>query len=249
MQDRVDARRWAIVVLAFTAIMLNYVDRQVIALLKPMLQSEFGWNDRDYSHMASAFQFAAAIAFLGTGWFIDRVGLRIGFAAGVFVWSLAGMAHAFVSGVSGFIGARVVLGAAESIGTPAAVKSAATYFGPKDRSIALGIGNTAPNVGAVITPLVIPALAIAFGWRAAFLVAWRTMRDRYYDEALGNRNWDAVRRKYEEMAGECLTGDVLGSQRCDCGGSGVDSAALGNRKLEFQVLEVSVIFKSFPSLG
>ncbi len=163
--------RWVVVALVFFAIMLNYVDRQILALLKPTLEREFAWSDQDYGNMASAFQFAAAIAFLGTGWFIDRVGLRIGFAAGVFVWSLAGMAHAFVSGVTGFIGARVVLGAAESIGTPAAVKSAATYFGPKDRSIALGIGNTAPNVGAVITPLVIPALAIAFGWRAAFLVA------------------------------------------------------------------------------
>ena len=163
--------RWGVVALVFFAIMLNYVDRQILALLKPTLETEFAWSDQDYGNMASAFQFAAAIAFLGTGWFIDRVGLRIGFAAGVLVWSLAGMAHAFVSGVTGFIGARVVLGAAESIGTPAAVKSAATYFGPKDRSIALGIGNTAPNVGAVITPLVIPALALAFGWRAAFLVA------------------------------------------------------------------------------
>ena len=118
--------RWGVVALVFFAIMLNYVDRQILALLKPTLETEFAWSDQDYGNMASAFQFAAAIAFLGTGWFIDRVGLRIGFAAGVLVWSLAGMAHAFVSGVTGFIGARVVQGAAESIGTPAAVKSAAT---------------------------------------------------------------------------------------------------------------------------
>ena len=163
--------RWVIVALVFCAIMLNYVDRQILALLKPTLEAEFGWSDQDYGNMASAFQFAAAVAFLGTGWFIDRVGLRLGFALGVAVWSLAGMAHAFATTVAGFVGARMVLGAAESVGTPAAVKSAATYFGPRDRSIALGIGNTAPNIGAIITPLAIPALAVAFGWQAAFLVA------------------------------------------------------------------------------
>lgn len=166
-----DRKRWIIVALVFVAIMLNYVDRQILALLKPTLEAEFRWSDQDYANMLSAFQVAAAVAFLGTGWFIDRVGLKLGFALGVAVWSLAGMAHALVSSVAGFITARVVLGAAESIGTPAAVKSAAVYFTQKERSIALGIGNTAPNIGAVVTPLVVPAIAVTFGWRAAFLAA------------------------------------------------------------------------------
>lgn len=166
-----NTRRLLIVGLAFTAIMLNYVDRQIIALLKPMLQSEFGWSDRDYSHMASAFQFSAAVAFLGTGWFIDRIGLRRGFAIGVGAWSLAGMAHAFVTSVGGFVGVRAALGAAESIGTPAQVKTAATYFPPEQRSLMLGVGNMASNFGAVVAPLTIPALALALGWRAAFLIA------------------------------------------------------------------------------
>ncbi|TPG13153.1 MFS transporter [Sphingomonas oligophenolica] len=166
-----DRKRWIIVALVFVAIMLNYVDRQILALLKPTLETEFHWSDQDYANMLSAFQVAAAVAFLGTGWFIDRVGLKLGFALGVAVWSLAGMAHAIVGSVAGFITARVVLGGAESIGTPAAVKSAAVYFTQKERSIALGIGNTAPNIGAVVTPLVVPALAVAFGWRAAFLAA------------------------------------------------------------------------------
>lgn len=166
-----NTRRLLIVGLAFTAIMLNYVDRQIIALLKPMLQGEFGWSDRDYSHMASAFQFCAAVAFLGTGWFIDRIGLRRGFAIGVGAWSLAGMAHAFVSSVGGFVGVRAALGAAESIGTPAQVKTAATYFPPEQRSLMLGVGNMASNFGAVVAPLTIPALALWLGWRAAFLIA------------------------------------------------------------------------------
>ena len=166
-----DRRRWLVVGLVFVAIVLNYVDRQILALLKPTLQAEFHWSDRDYSHMASAFQFAAAIAFLGTGWFIDKVGLRPGFALGVGVWSLAGMAHAFVSSVGGFVGVRAVLGVAESIGTPAAVKTAATYFEPRERSIALGLGGIAPNVGAILTPLLIPLMALMMGWKATFLIA------------------------------------------------------------------------------
>ena len=178
--------RRLIVVFVFVAIMLNYVDRQCLALLKPTLETEFGWSDRDYANMGTAFQVATAFAFLGTGWFIDRVGLRRGFATGVGLWSLAGMAHAFATGVAGFIGARVVLGAAESIGTPAAVKTAATYFDGRERQIVLGIGNTAPNIGAIITPLVVPALALALGWRWTFLltgglglvwvVAWLSLR-------------------------------------------------------------------------
>lgn len=118
--------RWVIVAMVFVAIMLNYVDRQILALLKPTLEAEFRWSDQDYANMGTAFQVATAFAFLGTGWFIDRVGLRRGFGIGVGVWSLAGMAHAFATTVTGFLGARVVLGVAESIGTPAAVKSAAT---------------------------------------------------------------------------------------------------------------------------
>ncbi len=166
-----DRTRWAVVALVFVAIMLNYVDRQILALLKPTLEREFRWSDGDYANMLSAFQVAAAVAFLGTGWFIDRVGLRLGFGLGVALWSMAGMAHAVVSTIGGFMAARVVLGAAESVGTPAAVKSAATYFTREERSVALGIGNTAPNVGAIVTPLVIPALAVAYGWQAAFLLA------------------------------------------------------------------------------
>ncbi|WP_242138229.1 MFS transporter [Sphingomonas sp. TREG-RG-20F-R18-01] len=171
MAMRGGAARWIIVAMVFVAVMLNYVDRQILALLKPTLEAQFRWSDQDYANMGTAFQVATAFAFLGTGWFLDRVGLRIGFALGVLMWSLAGMAHAFATTVPAFFAARILLGIAESVGTPAAVKSAATYFNHKDRQIALGIGNTAPNIGAIVTPLFIPALALAFGWQAAFLVA------------------------------------------------------------------------------
>ncbi len=117
MTRRAGAGRWAIVALVFFAIMLNYVDRQILALLKPTLEQEFGWSDQDYGNMASAFQFAAAIAFLGTGWFIDRVGLRIGFAVGVAVWSVAGMAHAFAVFPIRHACRRIALGSVRSTGT------------------------------------------------------------------------------------------------------------------------------------
>ena len=156
--------------MAFVATMINYADRQIIALLKPLLQSDLGFTDADYAQLITAFQLSAALAFLGAGWFVDKVGVRTGYALGVAVWSAAGAAHAFASSVAQFIAARVVLGAAEAVNTPAAVKTAVERFAPRERAMAIGIVNAAPNFGAVVTPLFVPALAIAFGWRNAFLV-------------------------------------------------------------------------------
>ena len=164
------AARRLLVTLLFVAIALNYVDRQVLALLKPTLEAEFGWSSREFAHLGSVFQIAAASALLFVGWFVDRVGVRLALGLGVALWSLAGMAHAFASTVQQFVIARVALAAAESVGTPAAVKTAAVYLPLKQRSFALGLFNTAPNIGAILTPLLIPPLALAFGWRAAFLV-------------------------------------------------------------------------------
>ena len=164
------AARRLLVALLFVAIALNYVDRQVLALLKPTLVAEFGWSSSDYAHLGSMFQIAAASALLFVGWFVDRVGVRLALGLGVALWSLAGMAHAFAGTVQQFVIARVALAAAESVGTPAAVKTAAVYLPLKQRSVAFGVFNTAPNIGAILTPLLIPPLALAFGWRAAFLV-------------------------------------------------------------------------------
>lgn len=164
------AARRLLIGLLFFAIALNYVDRQVLALLKPTLEAEFGWTDQDYGYLGTAFQIAAAFSFLFVGWIVDRFGVRRALGWGVALWSLFGMAHAFASTVTQFIAARVALAAAETVGTPAAVKSAAVYLPLKERSFALGLGNTAPNIGAVVTPLLIPPLALAFGWRAAFIV-------------------------------------------------------------------------------
>ncbi len=162
--------RVMLVGLIFFATALNYVDRQVLALLKPTLELEFGWSDQDFAHLGSSFQLAAAAALIGVGWFVDRFGVRFAYGLAVAIWSLAGMAHALAASVQQFVAARVVLAVAESVNTPAAMKAAAIYMPIKERSIAIGTINTAPNIGAILTPLLIPPFAVAFGWQAAFIV-------------------------------------------------------------------------------
>jgi ACS family hexuronate transporter-like MFS transporter len=162
--------RRLLVALIFCAAALNYVDRQVLALLKPILQGEFAWDNQDFAHLGSVFQLSAAIALPFVGWFVDRIGVRWGYLIAVGVWSLAGIAHAFATSMQQFVTARAVLAVAESVHTPAAVKSMATYLPIKERSLGIGLMNTAPNVGAILTPLLIPPIALAFGWKAAFIV-------------------------------------------------------------------------------
>lgn len=159
----------ALVALLFFGTVLNYVDRQVLSLLKPTLQKQFDWTDAHFAHFASASQLAALAALLFVGWLIDRFGVKRAYAAAVAIWSVAGMAHAFAAGVGQFVTARVVLVAAESINTPAAVKAAAQYLPLRKRSLALGIVNTAPNIGNIIAPLTVIPFAVIFGWQAAFL--------------------------------------------------------------------------------
>lgn len=169
-ESRARRLRRVLVALVFCAAALNYVDRQVLALLKPILQGEFDWNDQQFAHLGSVFQLSAAIALPFVGWFVDRVGVRWGYLVAVGVWSVAGMAHAFATSMQQFVAARVVLAVAESVHTPAAVKSMATYLPLKERSVGIGLMNTAPNVGAILTPLAIPPIALAFGWKTAFIV-------------------------------------------------------------------------------
>lgn len=179
--------RWLVLALVFAAAILNYLDRQIIAILKPVLSDEFGWSDRDYAHIVSVFQFSAAAAYLGVGWFVDRAGLRWGYSIAVGIWSAAAMAHAFARTVLQFTVARAVLGVAEAVHTPAAVKAVAVWFPEaRERSQAIGIMGSAANIGAIATPVLIPILALAFGWQAAFVItgaagflwmlAWLTVR-------------------------------------------------------------------------
>ena len=150
--------------------MLNYADRQIIAVLKPMLQEQLHWTDSDYGRLTSVFQFASAVAFLGSGWLVDRVGWRRANPLAVGAWSVAAMAHALARTVGQFTVARFALGATEALGTPTAIKTIAAIFRNDQRSMALGIMNAANTVGAIVTPLAVPLLALKIGWANSFLV-------------------------------------------------------------------------------
>lgn len=163
------SRKWLIALLFFGTI-INYVDRQVLSLLKPTISAEYGWGDAEFAHFASASQLAAAGALLFVGWLIDRFGVRLAYGTAVGLWSLAGIAHAFAVTVGQFVSARVALVAVEAVNTPAAVKAAAEFLPIKQRSMAVGIVNTAPNLGNIIAPLTVVPFAVVFGWKAAFIV-------------------------------------------------------------------------------
>jgi ACS family hexuronate transporter-like MFS transporter len=149
---------------------LNYLDRQVLALLKPTLETEFSWTEIDYASFVEAFQWATIAALLLAGWLVGRFGVRMVYGAAAVLWSFAGMAHAFASTVSQFVHARFGLAAAEAINTPAAMKSVSTYLPLAERTPSVAVINTAPNIGAILAPLAIPPLALAFGWKSAFIV-------------------------------------------------------------------------------
>jgi ACS family hexuronate transporter-like MFS transporter len=165
-----EARRWALLTLLIVAGILNYVDRQVISVLKPMIETDMGWTDHDYGKLASLFQLSAALAYIGTGWIVDRLGVKWATPAGVATWSLAAMSHGWAMTIGQFSVARIALGATESMGTPASVKTISALFSARMRSVAFGISNGSANVGAIVTPLVLPLLALGVGWRGSFVL-------------------------------------------------------------------------------
>jgi ACS family hexuronate transporter-like MFS transporter len=180
--------RWVICGLLFLAATINYVDRQVIGLLKPTLQQQFGWNELDYADIVFSFQLAYAIGFVFAGRFIDKVGTKVGFSLALLVWSAAAIAHAFApafgpgvavllakvgltysGSVAGFMAARFALGLGESGNFPAAIKTVAEWFPKRERALSTGIFNSGTNIGALLTPLIVPWITYTYGWRWAFV--------------------------------------------------------------------------------
>ncbi|MPZ17441.1 MAG: MFS transporter [Luteitalea sp.] len=197
--------RWIICALLFFAATINYVDRQVIGLLKPTLQQEFGWSELDYGNIVKSFQVAYMIGMAASGWLMDRVGTRIGFSIAVIVWSLAAILHAeapaigaplvalfagvglaWTPSVIGFSISRFLLAVGEAGNFPASIKTVAEWFPKRERALATGIFNAGTNVGVILTPLIVPPIVVYYGWYWAFvftgvlgflwLVAWL----RYY---------------------------------------------------------------------
>jgi ACS family hexuronate transporter-like MFS transporter len=163
-------RRNLLFVLALSATILNLVDRQIISVLKPDIAGELGWSDNDYGTLAAWFQGAAAVAFLFTGWIVDRLGVKWANPVGVALWSVAAMAHGAARSFGQFVLCRVALGATEAMGTPAAIKTIAAIFPPAQRSNGYGLLNAIGSLGAIVTPLLIPFVALAWGWRWAFVL-------------------------------------------------------------------------------
>ena len=169
--SRVGRFRWVICALLFLGISKNYMDRQVLGVLKTTLQHDLGWNEIDYSNLVFAFQAAYAAGMVVIGRFIDRVGTRIGYGAAIVFWSFAAMAHAICNSVLSFTFARAALGLGESAAFPASIKTVTEWFPQKERALATGLFNAGSNVGAIVTPLIVPWIAIHMGWRSAFLIA------------------------------------------------------------------------------
>ena len=155
--------------LLFGATTVNYIDRQVLAILAPTLTRELGWRETDYAAIVSWFSVAYGVGLLGMGRVMDRIGVRLGLSLAVGVWSLASMAHALVRSVAGFGVARALLGIGESGNFPAAVKTVAEWFPKRERALATGVFNAGTNVGVVLAALLVPWIALVLGWRWAFL--------------------------------------------------------------------------------
>ncbi len=161
--------RWTICAMLFAATSLNYMDRQVIGLLKPTLENSIGLTEVNYGYIVAAFQVAYAVGLVGAGRLVDRLGPRVGYSLFRGVWSLAGMAHALARSALGFGVARFFLGLGEAGNFPTAVKTVANWFPQSERSLATGIFNSGATVGAIIAPAIIPWITLRFGWRAGFL--------------------------------------------------------------------------------
>jgi len=169
MARKVGTYRWRIVALLFFATTINYIDRQVLGILAPDLQTELGWSESDYGMIIAAFQAAYAIGLLTTGRLLDKIGTRIGYSIAITLWSLAGMLHAVGRSAFSFALARFALGLGESANFPAAVKTVAEWFPKKERALATGVFNSGSNIGAIIAPLVVPWIALNYGWPWAFI--------------------------------------------------------------------------------
>ncbi|MEO6852059.1 MAG: MFS transporter [Mucilaginibacter sp.] len=170
MKEKSGNYRWVICSLIFFATTINYLDRAVISLLKSNLTNDFKWNDGDYANVEIAFKIAYSLGLLFAGRLIDRLGTKMGYFFSTFLWSVSAICHAFANSTLGFIIVRSALGLSEAGNFPAAIKTVAEWFPKKDRALATGIFNSGANIGAIVAPLTVPFIAVAWGWRWAFVI-------------------------------------------------------------------------------
>ena len=203
--------RWVVCALLFFATTINYIDRQVLGILAPTLQRVIGWNEVQYGYIITSFQGAYALGLLFVGRLLDVVGTRRGYAFALILWSVAAMAHALARTPLGFGLARFGLGLGEAGNFPAAIKTVAEWFPKKERALATGIFNAGTNVGAIVAPAIVPWVALAFSWRAAFVVtgaigfSWLLLWFLFYDaperhSRLSKAEFDYIRSDPPEPA-------------------------------------------------
>ena len=168
--NKIGKYRWTVCALIFFATTINYLDRQVIGILKPLLESDLSIGEAEYGYIVTCFQLAYAFGMVIAGRLIDKFGTKIGYGISVILWSIAAMGHALAKGGLGFGFWRALLGVSESGNFPAAIKTVAEWFPKRERALATGIFNSGTNVGAIIAPLAVPFLAAKWGWQSAFII-------------------------------------------------------------------------------
>ena len=187
MDQKIGTYRWTVVALLFFATTINYIDRQVIGLLKPSLEQSFGWTETDYGRIVMAFSTTYALGLLFFGRIVDKIGTKMGYTLSIIAWSIAAMAHALARSTFGFGIARAALGLGESANFPTAVKSVAEWFPKKERALATGIFNSGANIGAMVAPVIVPWILGVWGWQEAFIITgaigfiWLIFWWKYYE--------------------------------------------------------------------
>ena len=202
--------RWTICTLLFLATTINYVDRQILSLVKPILDVELGWSNEEFGIVNAVFQGAYGFGLLFFGWFVDRYGSKVGYAVSIVAWSLAAMGHSVVSTVTGFMIARASLGVSEGGNFPSAIKATAQWFPKRERAYATSIFNAGTNVGAIVAPALVPWIAYTWGWQMAFVVAgiagllWLFLWIPLYDRPEKSKRLKAAEREFIESDREEL---------------------------------------------
>ena len=211
MNNKIGNYRWTICALVFFATTVNYLDRQVISLLKSVLSKDLKWDDGDYANIEIAFKLFYSFGMLIAGRVVDKLGTKKGYAMATGLWSLAAVGHAFANSAFGFMIARAALGVTEAGNFPAAIKSTAEWFPKKERAFATGIFNSGTNIGAIVAPLTVPLIAVYWGWQWAFILTgligfiWLALWQVYYtspqdSKKLSKAEFDYIHSDKEDQA-------------------------------------------------
>lgn len=204
LETKVGNYRWTICTLLFLATTINYVDRQILSLVKPILDVELGWTNEQFGIVNAVFQGTYGFGLLFFGWFVDRYGSKVGYAVSIVAWSLAAMGHSVVSTVTGFMIARATLGVSEGGNFPSAIKATAQWFPKRERAYATSIFNAGTNVGAIVAPLIVPWIAYTYGWQMAFIAAgiagllWLLLWIPLYDRPEKSKRLKQAEREFIE---------------------------------------------------